>query len=236
MRALTRRVERLGIMVLRSGVVGNDTHRTLDVEEFRGFAITDEVAPLIFINSRDFRGAQIFTLAHEMAHIWVGEAGVSNPDYSMRSTEEDSEVELFCSRVAVEMLVPTTDFQQRWDQVQIDDDSESRLRLLARHYRVSSLVVLWRAYDLGLIPAEIYWEGYRQSVKRAINADADTEAGANFYSTLTARNGTWFTYAVISSVADGALLYREAADLLNVNPKTLPGIAEHLFGDALSLA
>lgn len=234
LRELTRNVEELGVMVLRSGVVGNDTHRPLDVEEFRGFAITDEVAPLIFINGRDFRGAQIFTLAHEMAHIWVGEAGVSNPDYSLRSTEQENDVERFCNRVAAETLVPAEDFQHRW--VRAGGTSEASLRNLARHYRVSSMVVLRQAYDLDLIPAEVYWHGYRQSVVRATNADATAAPGGNFYHTLTARNGTWFTSAVISSVADGSLLYREAADLLNVHPKTLLGIAEHLFGGALSLA
>lgn len=234
LRELTRSVEELGVMVLRSGVVGNDTHRPLDVDEFRGFAITDEVAPLIFINGRDFRGAQIFTLAHEMAHIWVGEAGVSNPDYSLRSTEQGNDVERFCNRVAAEMLVPAEDFQHRWDRE--SGTSGASLRNLARHYRVSSMVVLRQAYDLDLIPAEVYWQGYRQSVVRAIDADAGAAPGGNFYHTLTARNGAWFTSAVISSVADGSLLYREAADLLNVHPKTLPGIAEHLFGGTLSLA
>ena len=234
LRQLTRSVEELGVMVLRSGVVGNDTHRPLDVEEFRGFAITDEVAPLIFINGRDFRGAQIFTLAHEMAHIWVGEAGISRPDYSMRSIEQGNDVERFCNRVAAETLVPAQDFQHRWDQG--GDTSEASLRFLARHYRVSSMVVLRQAYDLDLIPAEMYWKGYRQSVAQATNADTVAAPGGNFYYTLTARNGTWFTSAVISSVADGSLLYREAADLLNVHPKTLPGIAEHLFGGTLPLA
>ena len=98
------------------------------------------------------------------------------------------------------------------------------------------MVVLRQAYDLDLIPAEVYWEGYRQSVERAINAGTTAAPGGNFYNTLTARNGTWFTSAVVSSVADGSLLHREAADLLNVHPKTLPGIAEHLFGGALSRA
>ena len=234
LRQLIRSVEELGVMVLRSGVVGNDTHRPLDVEEFRGLAITDEVAPLIFINGRDFRGAQIFTLAHEMAHIWVGEAGVSNPDYSMRSIEQDNGVERFCNRVAAETLVPAQDFQRRWDQV--GDTSEASLRFLTRHYQVSSKVVLRQAYDLDLIPAEVYWEGYWQSVERYTNAGTAAVPGGNFYYTLTARNGIWFTSAVVSSVADGSLLHREAADLLNVHPKTLPGIAEHLFGGTLTLA
>ena len=99
------------------------------------------------------------------------------------------------------------------------------------------MVVLRQAYDLDLISAEMYWEGYRQSVARVVTSDSPTVAsGGNFYYTLMARNGTWFTSAVISSVADGSLLYREAANLLNVHPKTLPGIAGHLFGGTLSLA
>ena len=233
LRELTRNVEELGVMVLRSGVVGNDTHRPLDVEEFRGFAVTDEIAPLIFINGRDFRGAQTFTLAHEMAHIWTGEAGVSNPDYSVGSLEQDNDVERFCNRIAAETLVPSRDFQRRWDQW--GDTTESSLQVLTRHYRVSSMVVLRQAYDLGLIPTRMYWESYRQSVESAAKQGASDTTGGNFYHTLTARNGAWFTSAVVSSVAEGSLLYREAANLLNVHPKTLPGIAEHLFGNSLSL-
>ena len=233
LRELTRSVEELGVMVLRSGVVGNDTHRPLDVEEFRGFAVTDEIAPLIFINGRDFRGSQIFTLAHEMAHIWTGEAGVSNPDYSVGSLEQDNDVEQLCNRIAAETLVPSKDFRRRWNQW--GDTTESGLQVLTRHYRVSSMVVLRQAYDLGLIPASVYWKSYRQSVESATKQGASDTAGGNFYHTLTARNGTWFTSAVVSSVAEGSLLYREAANLLNVRPKTLPGIAEHLFGNSLSL-
>ena len=104
MRELTRNAEQSGIMIMRSGVVGNNTHRPLDVEEFRGFSVSDHVAPLIFINGQDFRGAQIFTLAHEMAHIWAGQGGLSNPDYGLRSEWEDSTVEQFCNRVAAETL------------------------------------------------------------------------------------------------------------------------------------
>ena len=114
MRSLTLNAEDSGIMVMRSGVVGNNTRRPLDVKEFRGFSIGDHIAPLIFINGRDFKGAQLFTLAHEMAHIWTGEGGISNPDYSLQSELHDNTVELFCSRVAAETLVPSDDFRSRW--------------------------------------------------------------------------------------------------------------------------
>ena len=115
LRELTQNAEQLGIMVMRSGVVGNNTSRPLDVHEFRGLSVSDEVAPVIFINGRDFKGAQIFTFAHEMAHIWVGQGGVSNPDYGLSSEKQDSAAEQFCNRVAAETLVPGEDFRSRWE-------------------------------------------------------------------------------------------------------------------------
>src|SRR6266404_3528625 len=77
--SFVQRAEELGVLVMRSGVVRHNPTRTLEVEEFRGFAISDKLAPLVFINSRDAKSAQIFTLAHELAHIWIGASGISNP-------------------------------------------------------------------------------------------------------------------------------------------------------------
>ena len=119
MRELTRSAELAGIMVMRSGVVGNNNHRPLDYQEFRGFSVSDRVAPLVFVNGQDFKAAQIFTLAHEMAHIWTGQGGISNPDYELRSERQDGSLEQFCNRVAAEALVPGEDFQSRW----IPDDT-----------------------------------------------------------------------------------------------------------------
>ena len=232
LRELTRNAEDLGIMVMRSGIVGNNGHRPLSVEEFRGFAITDEIAPVIFINGSDYRGAQIFTFAHELAHIWTGEAGVSNPDYARRSEGQHSAVEQFSNRVAAETLVPSEDFRRRW---QNGLSVERNLASLSPIYKVSRMVILRQAYDLDLVDAEEYQHQYGRLVASARGSEPTAEPGGNFYYTLIARNGAKFTSAVLSSVAEGSLLYREAAHLLSVQVQTLSAVADHLFHGRITL-
>ena len=233
LRELIHNAEGSGIMVLRSGVVGNNGHRPLDIEEFRGFTISHDLAPLIFINGRDFMGAQIFTFAHEVCHIWIGRSGVSNPDYELRGQRQDNDIEQYCNRVAAEILVPSEDLVARW---QTEMNIESNVRALTRTYRVSNFVVLRQAHDQDIIPTAAYWDSYRQLVEQVGRPGSPAEPGGNFHYTLAARNGGEFVRAVVSSVADGTLLRHEAAKLLNVRRQTLPMIAEHLFGDRLSLA
>ena len=233
MRELTRNAERLGIMAMRSGVVGNNNYRPLNVEEFRGFSISDRIAPLVFINGRDFKGSQIFTFAHEMAHIWAGQGGLSNPDYGLRSGQDDSSLERFCNRVAAETLVPGEDFRSRWDNG--SSSLEAKIKSLTIHYKVSAMVVLRQAHDHDFLPVAAYRDIYGQLVEQAGRMEPAGESGGNFHYTLMARNGASFTEAVVLSAAGGTLLSSQAADLLGVKVKTLPTIARHLFGGPLNL-
>lgn len=225
---------------MRSGIVGNNTHRPLDVDEFRGFAISDDLAPLVFVNGRDAKAAQIFTLAHEMAHLWIGEGGVSNPDYKLRSDEQGSDVERVSNRVATETLVPSADFIARWQNG--PTSVKTNMRSLSRHYKVSGIVALRHAFDLGLVESEDYWtlyEDYRTDEEMTLNAPpakGEVRGGGNFYATVLSRNGHTFASAVISSAEEGNILLGEAANLLNVNVGTLTAISEWLSGDRLSIA
>src|SRR5690606_27716606 len=109
MRDLVLRIETLGILVMRSGMVGNNTVRKLNVREFRGFALTDEFAPVIFVNTSDCPEARLFTLIHELAHIWLGQSGISDSEPT-----NHHQTEQLCNAVAAEFLVPEPEFTPRW--------------------------------------------------------------------------------------------------------------------------
>lgn len=236
LRNLVRNAERSGIAVMRSGVIRGNNRRPLSKDEFRGFSISDRVAPLVFINIHDFKGAQIFTLAHEMAHIWTGKGGLSNPDYELRYDVQESAVERFCNRVAAETLVPRGDFLSRWQfgGTLLEDNLDS----LRMHYKVSAMVVLRQALDSELITVSEYKKQYAQLVRQAEAAEANRKSAGkdtdkhtgNFYRTLITRNGRMFTEAVVASAAQGITLSSEAAYMLGVKAKSLSGIAEYLSG------
>lgn len=211
---LSARADSSGILVMRSGVVGNNTKRTLDVKEFQGFAISDDIAPLVFINSEDFKTAQIFTFAHELAHIWIGKSGISTPDEAEIATPEHK-VEVFCNTVAAEILVPRTEFLNEWR----GDLREPLLESLARRFRVSTLVILRRAYELNRITRGEFYSILKQ--ERFKQKARKPSGGGDYYRNVAARHGSKLVDAILRDVRQGGTVYRDAARLLSMKVPTL---------------
>lgn len=214
---IVRAAEGIGVLVFRSGVVGNNTRRTLEVGEFRGLAFSDAIAPAIFVNARDAKSAQVFTVAHELAHIWVGESAASEATAEENSAASRGEIEGFCDRVAAEFLVPSQEFTTDWPQ-QID--TSEALDLLSRRYRVSTLTVLRRAFELRLISSDVFYKNL-QGVQRQLSERRKKTPGGNFEASFAARNGRLLVQSLFGSVLEGQTLYRDAAAILEVNTGTL---------------
>lgn len=211
---LIDKAERQGVWVMRSGVVGNNTNRRLNKKLFRGFAISDSVVPVVFLNGQDAKAAQVFTLGHELAHIWVGRSGVSDPfRESDAGCEENQRLEAFCNRVAAEFLLPRSDFDASW---RVDQDLDSNADVLKKQFRVSRIVVAMRALELGRIDRRIF-ETFFQQEKERWKRDSRKKAGGNYYNNVPLRNGPTFTRAVLSAAMSNKLLLRDAAALLNMN-------------------
>ena len=153
-------VEGVGVLVMRSGIVDNNTRRKLSVAEFRGFALADSIAPLIFINGADTKSAQMFTLAHELAHIWLGQSALSDADMSRIETHR---IERWCNQVAAELLVP---MQQLREQLPVAEPLASALARLAKVYKVSTLVVLRRLFDAGQFSKTDFFSLYQKELGR----------------------------------------------------------------------
>ncbi len=224
LRYFIQRAERARVLVLRSGIVGNNTHRPLDVNEFRGFAISDDLAPLVFINGRDAKTAQIFTLAHELAHLWIGESGISNPDHMRLPSQQPNEIDRLCDQVAAETLLPHRSFELRW---QDEDSVEDNLQELATRFRVSKFVVLRRAYEHDKLTFQVYQDYYQDLVANLRRTGS--QSGGDFYRTLLARNSSTFTANLLAAAAQGRVPDRDAARLLNVKVKKLEDIRNRVF-------
>ncbi len=220
-RRFVESVEGVGVLVMVSGIVKGNTHRKLDPEEFRGFALVDDLAPLIFINAADTKAAQMFTLAHELAHIWLGKTGVSNA--SLQEVGDTQRIEQWCNQVAAEMLVPMSHLRQVYRAQQSLD---AAMQHLARYFKVSTLVILRRLYDAGEISQKTYWEKFAAELERVRNIDRPVEkGGGDFYRTLKTRVGRRFAEAVVASALEGRLLYRDAYQMLGIRKS---GVFERL--------
>lgn len=223
--------ENAGILVLRNSIVGNNTHRPLSVDEFRGLAMCDPVAPLIFINSRDAKSAQIFTFAHELAHLWIGESGVSNPILdTKKSGKHNQRIESFCNKTAAELLVPKAELLADWDR---ELSTRDNINLLSKKYRVSGLVIARRGYDLDLLNYDEFQEFYLDALqydKRVKARLADSDGGPGSFVMQKIRNGTLFSRAVTTAAFEGRLPLRDAGSLLGIKPANLKKYADFLAG------
>lgn len=219
---LRDRIENAGILVVHNGVVGNATRRKLDEKEFRGFILLDEYAPLIFVNASDAKAAQMFTLVHELAHLWLGRGGVVNFRKMMPA---ENDVEQFCNRVAAEFLVPEEEFEVEWTNAR---NSSDPFQMLARVFKVSPLVVARRALDLRFISRETFFAFYDDYLENLRRMKKEKPGGGDFYANQNVRVGKRFAQAVMHSAKEGRLLFRDAYALTGLNGKTFNRYAETL--------
>ena len=220
LRLLRRIIENTGVMVVINGVVGNNTHRPLDVAEFRGFALVDEYAPLIFINGRDSVSAQMFTIIHELSHLWLGYEGVSNFN---KLQPVKINIEEFCNHVAAEFLVPSDEFNKALRVNQRENDQEL-FQMIARRFKVSPLVAARRALDMKYISKNRFFEFYNNHVKESERdrekRKAKKERTGDFWKTQGVRIGELFGSAIVQATLEGRLLYRDAYQLTGLKGKT----------------
>ena len=222
LRKLREAMELSGIMVKVNGVVDNNTSRKLDPDEFKGFVLVDDYAPLVFVNGADGKASQMFTLAHELAHLIFG----SSAAFDLRNMlPANDPTEIACNQVAAEFLVPESELRQRWTAIKKDTEPFQRI---ASIFKVSSIVGARRALDLGLISKRQFLEFYSAYQSDERRTAARRPDGGNFYATQNMRVGRRFASAVIIAAKEGKLLYSDAYKLTSLYGKTFERYATSL--------
>jgi len=207
LRLFIEQADDLGILVMCSSVVGSNNQRKLDTDEFRGFALVDEYAPLVFINGADTKAGQMFTLAHELAHIWLGESALSDVTPASAPSQQ---IEVWCNRIAAELLVPLEILRQELHR----EDPLAAVPRLARRFKVSTLVVLRRILDARQIDRATFEHAYEDEVARL--RVLSRSRGGDFYLTLGARASKRFARAMVVSTLEGQSSFTEAFRLLGL--------------------
>jgi Zn-dependent peptidase ImmA (M78 family) len=200
------------IIAVFNGVVGNNTRRKLP-PELRGFVLVDEFAPFLFVNNSDYKTAQMFTLAHELAHVWIGKSAAFDLDNLLPANDP---TERLCDQVAAEFLVPAAAFARAWQE---SPDNEDKVPSLTRVFKVSELVIARRALDLGYWDKPKFQEFYQLRYGKFAKSSKKS-AGGNFYATESKRISPTFAANVQLALRAGHLSYREAYKLTGMKGET----------------
>ena len=214
--SLVEAIEKAGIMVMRSSIVGNNSSRPLSVEEFRGFAIPDKYAPLVFINGQDSRNAQLFTLLHEVVHVFLNRGGVSGQDYLSSS---DNAVERYCNQVAAEYLVPAESLRQNWHDSMPPKQTETpygKIKRLASCYQVSVMVMIIRCQALGLIDGQDAGDFWQRETDLIRTQKHINRGGGNPYLNIANRISRLFARSIIWQAESMQIQLGDALKLLTV--------------------
>lgn len=216
---LVEAIEAAGIITVFNGVVENNTKRKIPVEECRGFVLVDDVAPFMFINNADFKSAQMFTIVHELAHIWTGHS--AGFDFRKLQPANDP-IEKLCDQVAAEFLVPETSFNQAWTK-------SNSTKLLARQFKVSEIVIARRALDTGKWSKRRFVDFYNEYKSREFAKKDRQSSGGDFFATTSKRLSVTFAAHINQALKAGELLYRDAYKLTSLKGDTFEKFfAKHL--------
>lgn len=214
-----------GVVVMTNGIVRNNTSKTLSIDEFRAFALIDDYAPLIFINTNDSINGRLFSLLHEYVHIGLGENSLYNDRCSCHN--EVKLTEKICNAVAAEILVPQEVFNTQWHLFEDKENIEKTINKLSRYFKCGVIVIARKALENNYITKEQYSLIANTTIQ---NYKKKKSQRADFYRSLNSKMDTNFLNYLIQSVDRGKTLYTEAFRLTNTNSKTFNNLKARLEG------
>lgn len=222
---LRRQAEQAGIFVVLIDEVGK---KYLDADAFRGFALADPIAPYVAINKNDARTAWSFTLLHELAHIWLGESGVSGGWPEIRMEE-------LCNNVASQILLKDRELDALIADLPADPRQlASRIGEFASRKHISRSFVAYRLYLAKKLDKKEWTElneqfrtEWRERKAREKEALKEKNGGGAYYNTQRMKAGNKLLRTVASALeAHSISVSRAGKALLNANTLSIYKMVE----------
>lgn len=231
------KAESNGIFISRTSFI--HSRLKLDSEEIQGFAIADTFAPFVFINSDDWNTPQLFTLVHELAHIWIAETGISNDiEPEIKNKDKFHPVELFCNEVAANALIPKNIINNLGKAT---FNNSKKVFNASKILGVSSFALLVRALNLDVISLDVYqklkkeaeidYNAFlkREDEKKVKQKEKAKKGGPNYFLLQLNRNSRLFTQIVLDSFRSGFIEPTQASNLLNVQINKFQKLEAQLY-------
>lgn len=222
------KLSEIGVLVLVNGIVGQNTHRPLDINEFRAFVIIDQFAPAVFINTNDSKNGQLFSLLHEFAHILLGEQELYNAGIKIEN--QTTEVEKKCNQFAAEILIPNNQFINKWDQFKNIDDEE-KIAEVAAYFKVSEIVAARKAFDNYYISKKEYNEIAQATFELYESNKRKEKKGGDYWNNLKFKMDSEMYSTVKNSVYEGDIQYTEALRLLGISRRAFDYLDNNIGKD-----
>lgn len=219
---LRNRISSLGIVVMQNGITRANSRRVLDLQEFRGFALMNSYAPLIFINSTDSNAGKVFTLLHEFIHLLLGSSDLFTKESGQQSP--DNSLEKTANAAAAELILPTSLFLKFWNEEYSSRNGYEKVKSLSDRLQCSSILIARKAQDHQLISKSEYLRisaetGIKHKKKKA-------GGGGDYYRAQASRQDPGFLSALHNSVLEGTTSYTDAFRMTNTTNRTFFGVVE----------
>lgn len=217
------RVEAARLFVCQTSARGEISPET----DARGFAVIDAYAPFIFLNAKDSLGGRIFTLAHELAHVWIAAPGVSNGDLSGDVRSEEGRIEVFCNRVASEVVLPEQMFSHFFPTKEPESQITARIASTAKKIGVSRDVIARRLLDQNMLSRQVYMALHEQYMREWKADQQRQQSGGNYYVNHVRALSKSFVRLVGDVYSRGRITGAEASGILEAKLDKLLKLIQH---------
>lgn len=219
LQALKQTLEYHNIFISITG--SNQSNKSIGLEQAQGLAISDPYAPFVFVNSKNTTNARIFTLVHEVVHLFLNESGISEDTIKFRKPVcQEDKIENFCNEVAGEILMPRGPFLSQYHKT--SGSLEGRIKSISKTFLVSELAVCVRLYRLIQISYNEYEDIYSKILIEIQNFLAQKaikqkeQPGGDYYNNMRLKNGSLLSFLAYSAYKGGDILVTDLGNILNI--------------------